>query len=92
MKKPCPDLEAPVAPAAAPRNLAARVRADRDLPAAGAHAEARGGFPRGAEAVGVAIGQRGGRLVVAVLVGMVAVVRVAADHHPAVRWTASGST
>jgi len=56
MKKPFPNLEAPVAPTAAPRNLAARVRADRDLPAAGAHAEARGGFPRGAEAVGVAIG------------------------------------
>jgi len=85
MERPFPNLEAPVAPAAAPRNLAARVRADRDLPAAGAHAEARGGFPRRAEAVGVAIGQRGGRLVVAVLVGMVAVVRVAADHHPAVR-------
>lgn len=61
------------------------MRTDRDLPAIGAHAEASGGLAGGGEAVGVAIGQRGDRLVVAVLVGMVAVVRVAADHHSAVR-------
>lgn len=54
--------------------------ADGYLAAVGAHAEAGRRLAGGAEAVRVAIGLGGDRLVVAVLVGMVAVVRIAADQ------------
>lgn len=54
--------------------------ADRNLAAVRTHAEAGRGLAGGAKAIRVAIRLGGNRLVVAVLVGMVAVMRIAADQ------------
>lgn len=52
----------------------------RDLATIGTHAEARRGFTRRAKTVWITIGLWGDRLVIAVLVGMVTVMRIAADQ------------